>query len=89
MSELLQEILREKKAEARRLSHNFAQHTANSAAMEGRESQSSPLAPPKTRVDKHRALRTASAVGSRSASMPKDMGVKEMEEVCPVVQPTR
>ena len=82
MSELLQDILREKKQEARRISHHMAKDGDSTIGQDAREVQSSPAMPSEARIDKMRAPRAASSISNRTVSMPKDMGLREMEEVC-------
>lgn len=85
MSTLLQDLLREKKAESRRLSRKLdADSQSSSAASHGidpREVQSSPLAPVGGRSENPKSSRRVSGMPTRSISMPKEMGVREIEEV--------
>ena len=84
-SALLQGLLKEKKAESRRLSRNLEFHarhvSAHGETFDPTHIQSSPTGPSNVRVDKHRQNRRTSAMGTRNVSAAKEMGVREMEEV--------
>ena len=75
-SSLLQERLREKKAESRRLSKGLEFESHNHT--DPREIQSSPIGPRAGRSDHSRHT---SGLGARSVSIPKEMGMRQMEDV--------
>ncbi|MCJ1249182.1 hypothetical protein MMC30_006405 [Trapelia coarctata] len=71
-SSFLQDLLREKKAEGRRLSRSDDLESHNGSDF--RKTQSSPVGP------KFSHSRRASGPGVRSVSIPKEMGVRQMED---------
>ena len=81
-SYLLHSLLREKKAENRRMSRvsELANSNTNKAC-DPREIQSSPLVSMAARPENTRKSRVASGLGVRSGSVPKVMGLRAMEEV--------
>lgn len=84
-STLLQDMLREKKAENRRLSRNFdmeiRQRVSSSNGPVDREIQSSPISSSASGRGVMGHERRSSAMGGRITSATKAMGVREMEEV--------
>jgi D-serine deaminase-like pyridoxal phosphate-dependent protein len=85
-SALLQDLLRERKAESRRTSHarnvmTDQPHARMSGSIfDDREVQSSPMMLTGGRAER-RGERRASGHTGRVISTPKEMGVREMEEV--------
>ena len=84
-STLLQDMLREKKAENRRLSRNFdlemGQRGSSSNGPIDRDVQSSPISSSASGRGAMGHERRSSAMGGRITSATKGMGVREMEEV--------
>lgn len=84
-SSLLQDLLREKKAENRRLGIASDTHhrrvSTLSDAFDDRDVQSSPILPPPRDNGDHAHARRTSAFGGRDTSAPKGMGMREMEQV--------
>lgn len=84
-SSLLQDLVREKKAQTQRVPRTYDPNGQRSdgqgSALDTRAIQSSPLAPTTTRDRANTKERRTSAVGGRDASAPKEMGVREMEQV--------
>ena len=79
-SALLQDMLREKKAQTQRVRKNFDPANGLKNGLDDREIQSSPIASMSARDRSDTRSRRGSGVGVRNATMPKEMGVKEMEE---------
>ena len=79
-SALLQDMLREKKAQSLRVKKTYDLADGEKNGLGGRDSQSSPIASmsARDRYDAH--SRRGSGVGMRSATVPKEMGLKEMQE---------
>ena len=78
---LLKDMLREKKAQMHR------QTSGQRNGLDNRNIQSSPIAPVSRRDTSSSSTRRSS--GMRSGSGPKEMGVREMEEVCTVRLPNK
>lgn len=82
-STLLQDMLREKKAQSQRVNKSYGsslQHfKGHDNGLDDRNTQSSPLASMSAR--ERSDSRRGSGVGLRKGSAPKEMGVREMEEV--------
>ena len=74
-SSLLQDMLREKKAQTQRVKKSYDPANGQKDGLEGRDIQGSPIA---SRSDAQ--SRRGSGVGVRNVTMPKGMGFKEMEE---------
>ena len=85
-STLLKDLLRDKKAENRRLSRNFdsvpSRRAASISGLGDREAQSSPILSSASGRGRITHGRQSSALGVMVTSNPKDMGVREIEEVC-------
>ncbi|MCJ1391516.1 hypothetical protein MMC18_004380 [Xylographa bjoerkii] len=80
-SSLLQDRLREKKAEKRRMNKMLGLESSDTdIACSPREIQSSPFGPIIARTEKTQNSRRPSGLGLRSVSVPKEMGLREMEE---------
>ncbi|MCJ1469294.1 hypothetical protein MMC07_007927 [Pseudocyphellaria aurata] len=83
-SSLLQDRLREKKAETQRVSRisdlNGQRPDGQGSDLDNRAVQSSPLVPTATGERSNTRGRRSSAVGGKDASAPKEMGVREMEQ---------
>lgn len=84
-SSLLQDLLREKKAQTQRLARTYdlngRRPDGQGSDLDRRAIQSSPLIPTTTRERSNTKGRRSSAVGGKDASAPKEMGVREMEQV--------
>ena len=84
-STLLKDMLRDKKAENRRLSRNFDSNSSRRAAsisgLADREAQSSPISSSGSGRARNTHGRQRSALGGIVTSKPKDMGVREIDEV--------
>ena len=84
-SALLQGLLREKKAENRRLSRvtdtDPRRGTSPGIVFDDRDVQSSPVPPPSRDGGNATHARRTSAYGGRDLSAPKGMGMREMEQV--------
>lgn len=84
-SALLQDLLREKKAQnhhLRRISHNRAANKLDTGlSLDGRQVQSSPLGPLHSREDTTKQRRRASGIGALDGAGLKEMGAREMNEV--------
>lgn len=85
-SSLLQDLLREKKAENRRLGRaSDADHrriSTFSNEFDDRNVQSSPILPPSHDSGDHAHARRTSAFGGKDTSASKGMGMRDMEQVC-------
>ena len=85
-SSLLKDMLRDKKAENRRLSRNFDSNSSRRAVsvsvLGDRDAQSSPVSSSASGRVRVAHGRQSSALGGMVTSNPKDMGVREIEEVC-------
>ncbi|KAL8822445.1 MAG: hypothetical protein Q9191_006819 [Dirinaria sp. TL-2023a] len=83
-SSLLQDLLREKKAERRRSSKvydmDIRRATTLGEGANARDVQSSPIPPNPNGREDFGHKRRSSAVGGRNASEPKGMGMREMEQ---------
>ncbi|KAL8796224.1 MAG: hypothetical protein Q9195_001339 [Heterodermia aff. obscurata] len=83
-STLLKDMLRDKKAENRRLSRNFDSISSRKAAsisgLGEREAQSSPIPSSASVRGRVKHGRQSSALGGMATSNPKEMGVREIEE---------
>ena len=83
-STLLKDMLRDKKAENRRLSRNFdsipSRRAASISVVADREVQSSPISSSASGKGRVTHGRQSSALGVVTSN-PKDMGVREIEEV--------
>ena len=79
-SALLQDMLREKKAQTQRVKKTYDPANGHNNGRTDRDIQSSPIASmsARDRLDAH--SRRGSGVGVRNVTMPKEMGFKEMEE---------
>lgn len=84
-SSLLQDLLREKKAQTQRVSRTYDLHgrgpDGQGSDLDSRAIQSSPLVPTATRERSGTNGRRSSALGGKDPSVPKEMGVREMEQV--------
>jgi len=84
-SSLLQDLLREKKAENRRLGRasdtNHRRVNTLDNAFDDRDVQSSPILPPHRESGDHAHARRTSAFGGRDASAAQGMAMREMEQV--------
>ena len=81
-SALLHGLLRDKKAENRRVSKVSDLEASNiNEVCDSREIQSSPLGPMALRPERTRKSRAATGLEVRSVSVPKEMGLREMEDV--------
>ena len=84
-SSLLQDMLREKKAENRRLGRvpdtDPRRVVTAGNALDDRNVYSSPIAPPSRGSAEAAHARQTSASGGRDAFVPKVMGMREMERV--------
>ena len=84
-SSLLQDLLREKKAENRRSSKVYdteAQRTSTLGnGSDARDVQSSPIPPQANGREDRAHKRRSSAFGGRNVADPKGMGIREMEQV--------
>lgn len=76
-SSLLQDALREKKAQTQRVKKTYDAHDGHKDGLGDREVQSSPLT---TREKPGAQSRRVNGVNLRQPSLPKEMGVKEMEQ---------
>ncbi|KAL9068683.1 MAG: hypothetical protein Q9161_005997 [Pseudevernia consocians] len=79
-SALLQDMLREKKAQTQRVKKTYDPVNGHKNGLADRDIQSSPIASMSARGRSDTHSRRGSGVGTRSATMPKEMGFKEMEE---------
>ncbi|KAI9870246.1 MAG: hypothetical protein M1830_004487, partial [Pleopsidium flavum] len=83
-SALLQDLLREKKAQShhlRKVSHNHTTNKPdNGLAIDGRQVQSSPQGPLQHREITAKQRRRASGIGALDGAVPKEMGAREMNE---------
>lgn len=79
-SALLQDLLREKKAQTRR-NNSFTGSRPQRHDLESRALQSSPLAPPTARERPNPSRRRSSAVVTKDASVPNEMGLRETDQV--------
>lgn len=83
-SSLLQDLLREKKAQTQRVSRTYDLHgrrpDEQGSDLDSRAIQSSPLVPTTTRDRSATNGRRSSALGGKDPSVPKEMGVREMEQ---------
>ncbi len=79
-SALLQDMLREKKAQTQRVKKIYDPANGHKNGLDDRDIQSSPIASLSARDRSDAHSRRGSGVGVRSATMPKEMGFKEMEE---------
>ena len=84
-STLLKDMLRDKKAENRRLSRNFdsvpSRRAVSISVLGDREIQSSPISSSASGGGRNTHGRQRSALGGMVTSNPKDMGVREIEDV--------
>lgn len=84
-SSLLQDLLREKKAETQRVSRihdlNGRRPDGQGSDLDSRAVQSSPLVPTTAGERSNTRGRRSSAVGGKDTSAPKEMGLREMEQV--------
>ena len=84
-STLLQDLLREKKAENRRLSRvtdtDPRRVASPGSVFDDRDVQSSPVPPPSRDGGNATHARRTSAYGGRDLPAPKGMGMREMEQV--------
>lgn len=81
-SALLQDLLREKKAQTRRTEDvNSSRAHAQGHDLENRAVQSSPIAATAARERPNPGRRRGSAAGSKEPSIPNEMGVREMDQV--------
>lgn len=78
-SALLQDMLREKKAQTQ-IKKTYNASNGYKSGLDDRDIQSSPIASmsARDRLDTH--SRRGSGIGVRSVTMPKEMGIREMEE---------
>ena len=76
-SALLQDMLREKKAQTHRVKKTYDPLNARKDGTDGRQAHSSPVT---SREKPGAAARHGSGMGSRQPSLPKEMGMKEMEQ---------
>ena len=79
-SALLQNMLREKKAQTQRVKKTYDPANGPKNGLDDRDIQSSPIASMSARDRSDAHSRRGSGIGVRSATMPKEMGFKEMEE---------
>ena len=79
-SALLQDMLREKKAQTQRVKKTYDIPNGHKHGLDDRDIQSSPVASKSVRDRSDTHSRRSSGVGVRSATMPKEMGFREMEE---------
>lgn len=79
-STLLQDMLREKKAQTQRVKKSYDSTNGHKNGLDDRDVQSSPIASMSARERSDAHSRRGSGVGVRNATMPKEMGFKEMEE---------
>ena len=79
-SALLQDMLREKKAQTQRLKKTYDPAHGQKNGLDDRDVQSSPIASMTARDRSDTHSRRGSGIGVRSVTMPKEMGFKEMEQ---------
>ena len=79
-SALLQDMLREKKAQTQRVRKAYDPTNGQKNGLDNRDTQSSPMASMSARDRSDVHTRRDSGVGVRTVTMPKEMGFKEMEE---------
>ena len=79
-SALLHDMLREKKAQTQRVKKTYDPANGPKNGLDERDIQSSPIASMSARDRSDAHSRRGSGIGDRSATMPKEMGFKEMEE---------
>lgn len=79
-SALLQDMLREKKAQSLRVKKTYDPMNRHMNGLDDRDIQSSPIASMSARDRPNAHSRRGSGIGVRSVTMPKEMGFKEMEE---------
>lgn len=79
-SALLQDLLREKKAQTRR-NDSFTGSRPQRHELETRALQISPLAAPAARERPNPSRRRSNAVAAKDASVPNEMGLRETDEV--------
>lgn len=84
-SSLLQDLLREKKAQTQRVSRTYdvngRRPDGQGSDLDSRAIQSSPLVSTTTRERSNTKGTRSSAVGGKDTSAPKEMGMREMEQV--------
>lgn len=79
-SALLQDMLREKKAQTQRVKKTYDLANGQKTGQDGRDIQSSPIASMSARDRSDAHSRRGSGIGFRNVTTPKEMGFKEMEE---------
>lgn len=79
-STLLQNMLREKKAQTQLVKKTYDPTNGHVNACDDRDIQSSPIASTSARDRPDAQSRRGSGIGVRNVTMPKEMGFKEMEE---------
>ena len=79
-SALLQDMLREKKAQTQRVKKTYDFTSGQNHGLDDRDIQSSPIASKSARDRSDAHSRRSSGVGVRSVTVPKEMGFREMEE---------
>ncbi len=79
-SVLLQDMLREKKAQTQRVKKTYDPANGQKYGLDNRDIQSSPIASMGARDRSDAHSRRGSGAGVRNVTMPKEMGFKEMEE---------
>lgn len=79
-STLLQDMLREKKAQTARVKKSYDSTNGHKNGLGDRDIQSSPIASMSARDRSDAHSRRGSGAGVRNVTMPKEMGFKEMED---------
>lgn len=79
-STLLQDMLREKKAQTQRVKRTYDPANGQKNRLDDRDIHSSPIASMSARDRPEAHSRRGSGVGVRNVTMPKEMGFKEMED---------
>lgn len=79
-SSLLQDMLRQKKAQTQRVKKSYDPTSAQTNELDNRDIQSSPIPSMSARERSGTHSRRGSGISVRNVTMPKEMGFKEMEE---------